>query len=133
MRSVVGFGWSGLEPAMKTKMKIQTVLLYLALGLGTAGTTTFFTGCTTSHDTRDRDVYAGDQAMSSRVRDAFNGNDSYKFDHVQIACTRGNVQLSGYVEDPAQKFNAAKLAKTVPGVASIENVITIKTNQPPPP
>jgi hyperosmotically inducible periplasmic protein len=50
----------------------------------------------------------------------------YKFPDVKVEAFRGTVQLSGFVVSAAQKARAAEIAKTVSGVQSVENKLTVK-------
>jgi len=49
-----------------------------------------------------------------------------KYAGVDVKTFKGTVQLSGFVENRAQKSRAADLAKGVEGVKEVENNILIK-------
>jgi osmotically-inducible protein OsmY len=45
---------------------------------------------------------------------------------VNVTTFRGTVQLSGFVNNSAQKSKAAQIAKTVQGVREVDNNISVK-------
>jgi hyperosmotically inducible protein len=106
------------------KITNHTFCLTLCLGLAAAGAL-FTTGCAGNRYDRSTGEYIDDKSVDSRVKDALHDNAEYKFDGVQVACFKGTVQLSGFVDSEAQKYNASKIAKTVQGVRDVENNITV--------
>lgn len=109
---------------MKTKISLNSLGLAVALAVsGVSGL--LFTGCAGDRYNRSTGEYIDDHSITARVNDALHKNAEYKFDSVQVACFKGNVQLSGFVDSEAQKYNAAKIAKTVEGVRDVENDITV--------
>jgi osmotically-inducible protein OsmY len=50
----------------------------------------------------------------------------YKYPDVKVTTFKGTVQLSGFVNNGAQKGRAADLAKNVAGVKDVVNNITVK-------
>ncbi len=109
---------------MKIKIAINAFSLAVALALsGVCGL--WLTGCAGDRYNRSTGEYIDDHTITSHVSDALHNNSEYKFDTVQVACFKGNVQLSGFVDSEAQKYNAAKITKTVQGVRDVENDITV--------
>jgi hyperosmotically inducible periplasmic protein len=112
-------------------MKIQVNNLYLALclGLSTITAAMTFTGCVAGDRyNRSTGEYIDDTSLNSRVKDALNNNPEYKFDSVNVTAFKGNVQLSGFVDTYAQKYNASSIASKVEGVRDVENDITVKSD-----
>ena len=67
-----------------------------------------------------------DTAITSRVKDALHDDTMYKYPDVKVTTFKGTVQLSGFVDNHAQKTQAGNLAKNVTGVKDLENNITVK-------
>jgi hyperosmotically inducible protein len=72
--------------------------------------------------------FVDDSTLTRRVKDVL-GDDVYKYPDVKVATANGTVQLSGFVNEQAQKDNAGKLAKSVPGVKDVINNITVKSGE----
>jgi len=85
------------------------------------------TGCTTGgrheQSTGER---IDDLGTSSRVKDALSDDPLYKFGGVNVDTFKGTVQLSGFVTAREQKDRAGELARSVEGVKSVANNITVK-------
>jgi len=69
---------------------------------------------------------ADDKTLTSRVKDALDADTVQKYPEVKVAAFKGTVQLSGFVNEGAQKSRAAEVAKSVAGVKDVENNITVK-------
>jgi osmotically-inducible protein OsmY len=83
-------------------------------------------GCAGDKYNRSTGEYIDDKGISMRVKSALNDNSEYKFDDVNVTTFRGTVQLSGFVNNSAQKSKAAQIAKTVQGVREVDNNISVK-------
>ena len=86
------------------------------------------TGCAGNKYERSTGEYIDDQTLSHRVSSAVHGDSEYKMGDVDVKAFRGNIQLSGFVVTEEQKHRAGEIARSVPGVASVENNITVKTH-----
>ena len=84
------------------------------------------TGCQKETTERTSAEQQNDQKLADQVKATFGSSNSFKFPDVEVAVFKGTVQLSGFVVSEDQKTAAEKLAKTVPGVSSVENKISIK-------
>jgi hyperosmotically inducible periplasmic protein len=111
-------------------MKIQrnSLCVALCLGLSTATAVVMFTGCAGDRYDRSTGEYIDDKSLDSRVKDALSDNPEYKFEGVNVAAFKGNVQLSGFVDTWAQKLDAAHIARQVEGVKDVENDLTVKSS-----
>ena len=69
-----------------------------------------------------------DAAISAKVKTAFAQDPGVKAIDVKVDTFKGAVQLSGWVNTEQEKARAEELAKTIPGVKSVENKITLKTD-----
>jgi hyperosmotically inducible periplasmic protein len=87
----------------------------------------FSSGCS-----RDDGKTAGqtidDSAITAKVKTAFAQDPGVKAMDVTVNTHLGTVQLSGWVNTAEEKARAEQLAKTVPGVKTVENKITLKTD-----
>ena len=99
--------------------------LAAALFLATA-TVVGVTGCAGDRDTQSTGEHIDDAATTSRVKSAL-GNDSlYKYPDVHVTTFKGTVQLSGFVDNRAQKSQAGSIAKNAEGVKDVVNNISVK-------
>ena len=96
---------------------VAAAICFLSLGL---------TACKKAPVERTAAESQEDQKLSEQVKLAFNASQSFKFPDVQVASFKGTVQLSGFVVSADQKTAAEALAKTVAGVQSVENEISLK-------
>ena len=70
--------------------------------------------------------FVDDDDTSSRVQSALKADTAYKFPDVKVVTFQGKVQLSGFVDDRAQKDRATAIAKNTVGVRDVENSISLK-------
>lgn len=98
----------------------------LCLGLLTTGAVGTLTGCAGNSNTRSTGEYIDDKTLQHNVSSALSSNAEYKFDQVNVDVYRGTCQLSGFVDTQAQKDKAGNIAKSVPGVTSVDNNITVR-------
>jgi hyperosmotically inducible periplasmic protein len=113
------------------KNKTNIISMALCLGLVTAGAigTATLTGCAGNQNTRSTGQYVDDKTLQHQVRDALSDNSEYKFDQVNVDVYRGTCQLSGFVNTSDQKSRAEDIAKNVQGVSTVDNNITVRSNQ----
>jgi hypothetical protein len=69
---------------------------------------------------------ADDLTVTTRVKTAFQGDSMLKAQDIQITTTKGDVRLTGQVQKAEQKDRANELARTLPGVHSIHDELTLK-------
>jgi hypothetical protein len=97
----------------------------LALSLGL----TAFTGCMSSgtkNDGRTAGQVINDNRITSQLENNLNREPVYKFNGVAVKTFDGIVQLSGFVDTEQQKSRADQIAHNVPGVARVDNGISLK-------
>lgn len=68
---------------------------------------------------------AGDAAITARVKAALHGEKDVKSRDIDVATFQGKVVLTGKVPDQAQTHLATKIAKSVDGVVSVDNRLTV--------
>lgn len=71
-----------------------------------------------------------DKVTARRVQAALTNNLSYNFPRVRVAATNGTVTLSGYVENDAQRQEAAALAQSVDQVRKVQNGLQLQSLSP---
>jgi osmotically-inducible protein OsmY len=67
-----------------------------------------------------------DTAITGRVEHALSGDSMYKYPDVHVTTFKGQVQLSGFVDNSDQKSRAKTLAKGCAGVTDVVDNITVK-------
>lgn len=103
--------------------KIQILSVAVAVGLSAVAG---MTGCSTGdkyHESTGQ--YIDDSTLTEHVKHALD-EDYYKYPDVKVTTFKGVVQLSGFVDNQAQKDRAAVIAKSVQGVVNVENNISLK-------
>jgi osmotically-inducible protein OsmY len=103
------------------KLKILCVVFTLGVS-AVAG----LSGCAGDRYHESTGEYVDDSSLTTRVKSAL-AEDEYKFSGVKVVTFKGTVQLSGFVDDRAQKSRAGSIAKGVQGVKEVENNITVKS------
>jgi len=101
---------------------IKTLCVAFALAVSAVGG---FVGCAGTPDKESTGEYVDDTSLTARVKSAL-GDDSYKYPDVKVMTFKGTVQLSGFVDESAQKERAGNIAKGVQGVKDVDNNITVK-------
>jgi hyperosmotically inducible protein len=96
-----------------------------ALVLATA-TVMGMTGCAGDRYHQSTGEHIDDASTTSRVKGALGDDSMYKYPDVKVTTFKGTVQLSGFVDNHAQKVRAGTLAKNTEGVKDVENNITVK-------
>lgn len=69
-----------------------------------------------------------DGTLTANVKAALTGNDNTKARQINVETQRGVVQLSGFVDNEAQKDAATRVASSVSGVKEVRNDLQIKQN-----
>ncbi|WJV54383.1 molecular chaperone OsmY [Pectobacteriaceae bacterium CE90] len=71
--------------------------------------------------------YAGDAVTTSTIKAKLLADDIVPSRHVRVETVDGVVQLTGQVGNKAQSDRAEKIAKSVDGVKSVKNDLTVKS------
>ncbi len=101
---------------------MKTILLAVGLVLGTCA----ITGCAGTATRESTGEYIDNTAITARVKSAFASDELVKARDIQVESFRGTVQLSGFVENDAQKTRAGQIAQSIEGVSAVKNNIIIK-------
>jgi hyperosmotically inducible protein len=85
-----------------------------------------FNGCAGTRYEQSTGEHIDDASITHRVKSALGDDTVYKYPDVKVTTFKGTVQLSGFVNQRAQKDRASQLAKQALGAKEIVNNITIK-------
>ena len=83
-------------------------------------------GCAATSEHRSTGQFVDDGALTARVKTAIAteaGAD--KAMNVNVTTYGGTVQLSGFVDSPQVAQRAGEIARSVPGVRSVKNDLTV--------
>ena len=83
-------------------------------------------GCAETPTRESTGQYSDDVVLSTRVRTALFQDSTLKSSTIVVNTFKGEVQLSGFADSPAQAEKAVAIAKAIPGVVSVKNDMRIK-------
>ena len=101
------------------KIKIASALI-AALMLTTV------VGCTTTTKHESTAQYIDDTVITTHVKAAILNEPSLKVAEINVETYQGIVQLSGFVQSPANIASAVTVASRVEGVKSVKNDMHLK-------
>jgi hyperosmotically inducible protein len=79
----------------------------------------------TAHASKSTGEIIDDNTINASVKAALIGNKTTKAHDINVETYKGVVQLSGFVDTPAEKDEAARVAGGVDGVKSVTNSIAV--------
>ena len=82
------------------------------------------TGCATADRTTGQTV--DDATITAKVKSQLLADPNVSALNVNVTTYRGQVQLSGYVNDANQRTKAEQIARNVDGVKSVSNDLIVK-------
>jgi len=86
----------------------------------------FALGCASTSKQESTGEYIDDSAITTKVKTAIYNEPSLKVAQINVKTYKGVVQLSGFVDSYADIYKAGSVARTVKGVASVDNDIKHK-------
>ncbi|HVS54449.1 MAG TPA: BON domain-containing protein [Opitutaceae bacterium] len=101
-------------------------LASLALLAGGLALVQFQTGCAGTATRESTGEYVDDASITTKVKAAFVRDPVVKALEVKVDTFRGTVQLSGFVDTAEQRDQAQRVAAGVPGVAKVQNNISLR-------
>jgi len=101
---------------MKTQNKLVLSLALLSLALG---------ACTASGPHRSTGQVIDDTTIAARTKTALLADSTTDGLNIDVEVDRDRVQLNGFVDSQAQVKRAGEIARSVPGVASVENNLQV--------
>lgn len=111
------------------KKSLHLLTLVAALGIP-AAVATFNSGCAATRTRESTGEYIDDRAISTKVKTALLRDKEVSGFAVEVNVFRGVVQLGGFVDTDAQRQRAEEIARSVAGVQSVQNNITVKAKTP---
>jgi osmotically-inducible protein OsmY len=70
--------------------------------------------------------YVDDTVITAKVKASIFNEPTLKASEINVETFKGDVQLSGFVADPADAAKAADIARGVKGVSSVKNDVRVK-------
>jgi osmotically-inducible protein OsmY len=83
-------------------------------------------GCAGDRTTRSTGEYIDDSTITTKVKSALVADPEVKGTQMQVEVYRGVVQLSGFVDRPADAQRAVAVARNVEGVKEVRNNLIVK-------
>jgi hyperosmotically inducible periplasmic protein len=94
---------------------------------GIAAAVLLLSGCAPMQGRESTSEYVDDATISTKVRTELIRDQSLKAFDIHVETMQDVVQLSGFVDSPAQKQQAEQIARGVNGVRSVRNNIVVRT------
>ena len=83
-------------------------------------------GCASTSSSESTGEYLDDSAITAKVKSAIFNEPSLKVAEITVQTYKSAVQLSGSVGSNADIYTAGSLARSVKGVASVQNDLRLK-------
>lgn len=99
---------------MISKQRFSVLLL-------AAAALTSIVGCAATSKQESTGQYVDDTVITTRVKTAIFQEPTLKSAEINVETFKGAVQLSGFVNSPADIDRAVAVARAVPGVKSVKN------------
>jgi osmotically-inducible protein OsmY len=90
---------------------------------------TLLAGCTSTPTKESAGEVIDDSLITTKVKAKFVDDPSVSALNIKVETFKGNVQLSGFANNPTEMERAVQLAREVKGVKSVKNDIRLKTAQ----
>jgi hyperosmotically inducible protein len=84
------------------------------------------TSCAHSEQQRSAGQTVDDATITAKVKAQLFADPDVSALSVNVTTYKGQVQLSGYVDNPTQRSKAEQIAKTTNGVKSVSNDLIVK-------
>ena len=107
---------------MKTVSVLKTWAIALSVLVGLVG----LAACAGDATHRSTGRYVDDKTLSAKVNAALLADKDVKSSQIDVTTYNGVVELSGFVESPAQAQRAVIVAEKVDGVKSVKNDIRLR-------
>ena len=86
-------------------------------------------GCASTATKEGTGEYVDDSVITAKVKAAIFGDESLKSAEINVETFKGVVQLSGFVSSPADIDKAVEVARSVKGVTSVKNDMSVKSKR----
>jgi osmotically-inducible protein OsmY len=108
------------------KEQIMKVVQRLATAVFTASLALTMVACSSTAHRESTGEYIDDAAITAKVKAAIFNEPTLKSTEINVETFKGDVQLSGFVAQPADAQRAAEVARGIKGVTSVKNDIRVK-------
>ena len=98
----------------------------VATAIFTATVAFTMVGCASTGSRESTGEYVDDAAITAKVKAAIFNEPTLKSTEINVETFKGDVQLSGFVAQPADAQKAADVARGIKGVTSVKNDIRVK-------
>jgi osmotically-inducible protein OsmY len=102
--------------------KRNTVIRYFVLLMLVAT----FVACASTRKHESTGQYVDDSVITTKVKALLANDDFLKSFEISVETYKGIVQLSGFVDSQKTVDNAGQIARSVEGVKSVRNSLTVK-------
>jgi osmotically-inducible protein OsmY len=102
----------------KRKLVIQCLMLLMLAGTLVA--------CASTSEQSGMGEYVDDTVITTKVKSQLAADDFLKSFEISVETYKGVVQLSGFVDSQNAINTAGKIVKTVEGVKSVKNNLSVK-------
>lgn len=107
------------ESTMKIAKRLSTMLFAATLVATMAG-------CASTATKEGTGEFIDDTVITAKVKASIFNEPTLKASEINVETFKGDVQLSGFVADPADATKAADVARGVKGVVSVKNDVRVK-------
>ncbi len=104
---------------MKIAKRLSTMLFAASLVATLAG-------CASTATREGTGEYIDDSVITAKVKASIFNEPTIKASEINVETFKGDVQLSGFVADPADAQKAATIARGIKGVTSVKNDVRVK-------
>lgn len=84
------------------------------------------TGCAVTRGQETVGAYVDDAGITTRVKARFIEDKQVDASSIRVETLNGTVMLSGFAKNDNEKFIAGNLARTVSGVKTVKNEISVR-------
>jgi osmotically-inducible protein OsmY len=105
-------------------MNFRTPLLALSV---TVAALALLPGCAVQRDQSTVGAYIDDTAITTAVKTRFIENKQVDAVSIKVETLNGEVMLSGFAKDMAEKTTAESIARNTDGVKSVSNKIVVRS------
>ena len=105
-------------------MNFRTPLLALSVSVAALA---LLPGCAVQRDQTTVGAYIDDTAITTAVKARFVENKQVDAVSIKVETLNGEVMLSGFAKDMAEKTTAESIARNTNGVKSVSNQIVVRS------
>jgi osmotically-inducible protein OsmY len=100
---------------MKIAQRLATLMIAVSLA-----------ACASTATKEGTGEYIDDTVITAKVKASLVNDPTVKASEINVETFKGEVQLSGFVADPADASKAVEIARGIKGVTSVKNDVRVK-------